>query len=123
MKNINIKFPLVDDPEKNNFWGLNTITKDALKSNLLFLLMTEKGEKYYDPEFGTNLSRFIFEPNDQVTDSDIQKDINNSVRNYIPQLTITRVKSTANEHDLIIDIGFSYDEGVFSDSGSIQITF
>ena len=36
-------------------------TKDQIKSNLINLLLTDVGERVMNPNFGTNLKRFLFE--------------------------------------------------------------
>ena len=46
MKSINIQFPLRDDTARNNYFLMNQITKDAFSSDLLFLLLTEKGQQF-----------------------------------------------------------------------------
>ena len=91
-REINIKFPLEDDKVNNFLFQTNSVTKDALRSNLLLLLLTDKGERYYLPEYGTNLRKFVFEQKDQITQNDIESDIVETVNKFIPQLTIKSVQ-------------------------------
>lgn len=133
MNTINIKFPIEDDTEKMRFFKTNGVTKDALVSNLMLLLLTQKGERYYNPDFGTNIIKYIFEPKDNTTQADIEREIKQTVKDYIPELTITNVVFyTAgtdddgdpvgdNEIKLIID--FTYSENTFSDTGRLEIKF
>ena len=65
-KFINIRFPFFDSA-KGFFLDLNKTDENAIKSDLMHLILTNKGERLYNPEFGTNLRRFIFEPNDGFT--------------------------------------------------------
>ena len=53
---INIQFPFQDDPE-GKFVKMNTDAKQAIKSDLVHLLLTNKGERLYLPSFGANLRR------------------------------------------------------------------
>ena len=132
MRSINIKFPIEDDKVKNGLFKMNSVTKSVLTSNLLLLLLTEKGERYYMPNYGTNLKKFIFEPNDNITIGDIEEELRNTVKEFIPQLTITSIdiytskdedNNPISENEIRLLIGFSYDEGVFNETGVVEITF
>jgi phage baseplate assembly protein W len=129
---INIRFPLQDDTDKNRLFRLNEVSNNALSSNLFLLLLTEKGERYYNPEYGTNLKRFIFEPKDGITQADINEDIRATVKRFIPELTITNIQffkdvddqgAEVGENEIRVLIDFQYDEDVFQDSGRLEITF
>lgn len=129
---INIRFPLVDDKAKNILFQQNDITKDALTSNLLLLLLTNKGERYYQPNYGTNLLKFVFEPKDNVTESDIENDIKNTVKEFIPQLSIRNVRffdevddegNPVGENQLSVVIDFTFSEDVFSENDTLTLTF
>lgn len=134
MKGINIKFPISDNKVSGSFFKINKITKEALSSNLLLLLLTEKGERYYMPDFGTNLLKYIFEPSDNITVNEVRDEINQSVKKYIPGLTISEVDfnwiledGSKSDFDgtnqLNLKINFVYNEGIFTEEGEIELTF
>jgi len=132
MKSINIKFPLEDDKEKNNLFALNYVTKNALVSDLKLLLYTKKGQRYYMPDFGTNLEKFLFQPQDNTTEEQIIADLRQAVRDYMPEITIAKVQFFTNEdesykeledNELRLLINFTYADDVFSDSGTIELAF
>ena len=58
-----------------------------LKSDLLHLLLTNKGERLYLPDFGSDLRKYIFEPNDDITHGKIKDSLNETIKTYIPNLT------------------------------------
>lgn len=130
---INIKFPIEDDVEKNILFKQNFVTKDALVSNLLLLLLTEEGERFYMSDYGINLKKYIFEPNDEITQKEITEEIRDRVKRFIPQLTITKVEFFRSEFDedenqlmeneITVVVSFVYESDVFTDPGSIEITF
>lgn len=120
---INIRFPFQDSP-KGYYLDLTTNTADAIKSDLMHLILTKKGSRYYKPDFGTNLLRFIFEPNDGLTHSMVTQDITDTVKKYLPNLSITNigiVQSENNEHVATVTINYTITEGVFEESDSIII--
>ena len=106
MKSYNIKFPLSDDNKTNGLFEMCNVTKDAYGSDLMLLLLTEKVERYYQPDYGTNLNKFLFEQNDNLTQDDIVNDIKRTVSTFIPTLTITNVvfywKEEDNEKNALI---------------------
>jgi len=132
MVSYNIKFPLRDDVSTNTFFELSRVTKDAFSSNLILLLLTQRGERYYEPDYGTNLLKYIFEPNDSLTAIDVEQEIKRIVSLYIPALTIDKVTFNWNTDDngepipetqLNVNIKFSYSEDMFSESGELDLSF
>jgi hypothetical protein len=51
---ININYPFKDSP-KGFFLDLTETDNKAIKADLLHLLLTRKGQRLYNPEFGTRL--------------------------------------------------------------------
>lgn len=134
MRNINIKFPLSDDSQTNTYFKVNKVSKDAFTSNLLLLFLTEKGERWYQPDFGTNLLRYVFEPNDNITSNEVVKDLRTSVSKYIPNLNIDNVDfnylnpqgdivEPGGGDTLNIKVRFTYSESGFSENGVLDINF
>lgn len=132
MASYNIKFPLTDDNTTNTYFQMTRVTKDAFSSDLLLLLLTQKGERYYEPDFGTNLLKYIFEPNDNLTATEVEKEIKKTVSLYIPALTINSVEfnwdldsegNPISETQLNVVIKFTYSEDAFSESGQLELNF
>ena len=132
MVSYNIRFPLTDDNTTNTYFQMTKVTKDAFSSDLLLLLLTQKGERYYQPDYGTNLLKHIFEPNDNLTASEVEKDIKQTVSLYIPALTITSITFNWNidengkpisDHQLNVVIKFTYSEDAFSETGELELNF
>ncbi len=84
---INITFPFKNS-DVGFFVNLNKTNKDSIKSNLTHILLTRKGERYMNPDFGTNLLRFLFEPVDDITLVSIKDELREVVSKYLPNVTI-----------------------------------
>jgi phage baseplate assembly protein W len=132
MVSYNIKFPLNDDVTVNSYFAMTRTTKDALTSDLLLLLLTQKGERYYEPDYGTDLLRFIFEPNDNLVQADVEQEIKKTVSSYIPALKIDQITFNRNVDDqglpmsetqLNVNIKFTYSEDTFSEVGELELNF
>jgi phage baseplate assembly protein W len=132
MNSYNITFPFKDNNETKSFIQMNQVSKDSYSSNLLLLLLTQKGERYYESDYGTNLLKYIFEPNDQLTATDVEEEIRNTVALYIPEVRITSVRFNWNETEdgqpipetqLNVSIQFVYTEGSLTEQGNIDLNF
>jgi phage baseplate assembly protein W len=121
---INIDFPFRDS--SNGFYfKMNKTDRDAIRSDLLHLLLTNKGERLYLPDFGSDLRKFIFQPNDNITHEQIKDNLNNSIKIYIPNLVvdnITFVKDD-NEQKIVVQLTYTVTEGTFKSSDTITLTF
>ncbi len=93
---INIDYPFKNSPQ-GFFLNLNSDNQRAIKADLMHLLLTRKGQRLYNPDFGTDLLKFIFQPNDSLTLDDIKQEVKNSVKKYLPKLMINNISVTPNE--------------------------
>jgi len=123
-KFININYPFKSSVE-GFFLDMTTNSLDAVKEDLQYLLLTEKGERFYLPDFGTNLKKFLFDPNDEKNAADIQNELIVTVNKYLPGLTISNVEILSEDDDkgLILKVSFKINDGVFNSSDFIEIKF
>jgi phage baseplate assembly protein W len=85
-----INFPFRDSPD-GRYLDLSETPDEEIRTDLIHLLLTRKGTRYYLPDFGTRLYEYIFEPLDGPTFSQLENEIRESVRTYIPNLQITKI--------------------------------
>lgn len=83
---------------------------DKLKEDLKLLLTQEKGKFYPDPEFGSRLQRFMFEPITNALAREMRAEITDLVKKYYPQLTLTNIDILSGENTLEITIQYSYSD-------------
>lgn len=89
-----LTFPFVDSFD-GKYLDLTDYTAEEIRSNLIHLLLTRKGSRYFLPDFGTRLLEYIFEPLDGPTFQSIESEIRDSVTKYMPQLQLTSIDITA----------------------------
>ena len=83
-------FPF-QDSRRGDYLALTEYEAQEIRSDLIHLLLTRKGSRYFLPEFGTRLYEYIFEPLDSPTFDQIESEIKESVETYIPNLQVTSV--------------------------------
>jgi phage baseplate assembly protein W len=70
-------------------------TKDQIKSNIINLFLTKKGERIENPEFGTDINKLLFENiNDDIL-SNLKEELYDSVSKFIPNITILDINITS----------------------------
>lgn len=122
-KFININFPFKDSP-RGFFFDLNRTDEKAIKADLMHLILTQKGQRLYLPDFGTNLMKFIFEPNDSLTYSDISQEIKTVVAKYLPNLKINDIiieQPVESEYAATVRIDYTITEDVFETKDFVLI--
>jgi phage baseplate assembly protein W len=93
-----IDFPFRDSA-KGDFLRMTESPEREVRANLIHLLLTRKGSRYYLPDFGTRLYEYIFDQNDVVTFDVIEDEIRESVKKYIPNLDINSINVVSAEND------------------------
>lgn len=84
---------------KGDFLRMTESPEKEVRANLIHLLLTRKGSRYYLPDFGTRLYEYIFDQNDVVTFGLIEDEIRESIKKYIPNLDINSINIVSAEND------------------------
>ena len=122
-KYININYPFKDS-HKGFFLDLNDEDNQAIKADLLHLILTRRGQRLYKPDFGTDLMKFIFEPEDGMTLNGIKEELVNTVKTYLPQLQIDELSIVESDEDIyaaVVTIKYTVTDAVFSSSDMVVI--
>jgi phage baseplate assembly protein W len=109
-----IKYPFENRNTDNIYVDLNENTKDELKSQVLHVLFTPKGQRLRDPNFGTELTKYLFDQKDGVTDDAIIKSVSRDLKAYVPSVNLEKItitQDTTNENSRILIIHYSVTVG------------
>jgi len=98
-------------------------TKDQIKSNLINLLLTDKGERVMNPEFGADLRRSLFEGINAENEVVIQNKIINAVNAFIPEVTLTDIVIEPDADHNTLNITISYQLNISGTSDQITVQF
>ena len=85
-----INFPFRNSTQ-GDYLELTELESQEIKADLIHLLLTRKGSRYFLPSFGTRLYEFIFEPFDGLTFNAIESDIRDAVSQFMPNLLLNNI--------------------------------
>lgn len=104
----------IDYPFRDSIYGDYLKTTESpqreVRANIVHLLLTRKGTRYYLPDFGTRLYEYIFEQNDVVTFNHIEEEIREGIKKFIPNVEITNLNIMSAENDPDETKTYSQDE-------------
>lgn len=105
-----IKYPISEESDSLTFFDMNETKEDSITSMLLHIIFTPKGQRLRRPTFGTDLIRFIFEPNNSGTWDGIKNEIREQVQMYLPQVMVDDLKiihNTNEENSIYVQVEYS----------------
>jgi phage baseplate assembly protein W len=99
-------------------------TQTQIKSNLLNLLLTNKGERVFNPEFGADLGRTLFEGINEDIVTTITDLINTNVEIFVPEVKITNVIVDLNTPDNnAVSVAVNYKIKISGTSDQVTVQF
>ena len=98
-------------------------TIEQIKSNLVNLLLTNKGERVMNPEFGYDLRTVLFDGIVEDTIDSIRSLINTNVAIFVPEVTITNIGVTQDEDHNTISISMQYRVNISGTADQITVQF
>tara|TARA_B100000902_G_C26500112_1_gene523539 strand:- start:80 stop:481 length:402 start_codon:yes stop_codon:yes gene_type:complete len=95
----------------------NPLTKDlivlknenAIARSVKNIVFTVPGEKPFNPDFGSRITDSLFENIDDITASQIETELRDSIERFEPRVSITTLKVTANIDENGFDVVLIYD--------------
>jgi len=98
-------------------------TRDQIKSNLINLILTNKGERVMNPEFGSDVRKSLFEQITDDTTNSIRARIINAVSTFIPEVTLTNIDITTIPDNNTINILIEYKINISGTADQINVQF
>ena len=102
---IGIRYPLGFSPD-GFFYKTKTILEQA-KANLRNLLLTSKGERVMQPEFGSRLLDIVFDQGVDIA-SRIEEEIRSSVNQQLPYDNIINVFVVQGNDSNMVDVSIEF---------------
>ena len=107
---IGCQLPMTASPY--GYFNPSTITRNQIKSNIINLILTNKGERVMNPEFGCDIYNLLFEPIDIYTiEETIQSTITSNVKRWLPVVRVLKVEVNTDPNKIdrnILEIKLSF---------------
>jgi len=66
-------------------------TRDQIKANLVNYLLTNRGERVFNPNFGADLRNLLFEDVSGTTTEELRGRIQNDINSFFPEVQVKQV--------------------------------
>ena len=104
-KDISMTFQA--NPLNNDLIGLKN--ENAIARSVRNIVFTLPGEKFFDEDFGSNISQSLFENIDEISAAEIVDEIEQSLINYEPRINLLNVRAFPNFDDNQFDVRIIYE--------------
>jgi phage baseplate assembly protein W len=125
-KSIGLALPLGNS--NNGYFAVNYTTKNQIKTNLKNLILTEPGERLSNPNFGTPLRKFIFEPYvEGVYETNIEDTITAAINKYLPYINIDSIifdskNDNKDKHLINLELKYSINFSAVPTTDTLTVT-
>lgn len=113
-KYYGIKFPFTTNNNDGFFIDMNETYIDKKASEILHVLLTPIRSRIRKPDFGTNLIKHIYYPNNGDTFDLIKKEAIESVNRYVKNVNLTDIQILNDEnddHSVFLDLKYTTNVG------------
>jgi phage baseplate assembly protein W len=80
----------------------------AISRSIRNIVFTLPGEKFFNENFGSRISRSLFENVDEISASIIKDEIKNSINNYEPRVQLIEVQTNPDYDNGTFDVVINY---------------
>ena len=103
-KDVSMSFKA--NPLNNDLVALKNA--NAIARSVRNIILTSPGEKFFNPDFGSNVSKLLFENLDEVTALAIHDEIETAINNYEPRVSLIDVEVTPDFDGNSLDAKIKY---------------
>ena len=121
---MGIKYPFRTDDFQHFFIDANNTQMEKARSEIMHIVFTPKGQRIRNPEFGTDLIKFIFDPNEDVTWEAVKDEVSEAVNRWASNIVLNNIQVVKNEEDeseIYVRLDYSVSEGNKTTKDSIVV--
>lgn len=84
---------------KRGVFNMSYTTEEQAISNYIMLLLTRRGERYMQPQYGIGIQEKLFEPKTDILRKDIENDIIIQTQTWLPYIANLSINVNINSND------------------------
>lgn len=92
----------------NAVFNTTYTTKEATKANLINFFLTNKGERYFNPGFGSNIRSMLFDNINQNRIEQLKLSIEEEIRVYFPRVQASQFEISSDPDTNSVRVYFKY---------------
>lgn len=118
-KAIGVNIPF----SSGDVFSSNYQSKDAIKNNIINFLLTGKGERFMNPNFGSGIRNLLFENINEGALDATSNSLRQELETYFPQIKINELTINPDTDRNAINITFAYQLRFTNIADTVSINF
>ena len=91
-----------------NYDLIDIKNETAIARSIRNLVLTSRGERFFNENLGSGVSRLLFDNMDSITGSIIEDEIRTTINNYEPRVSLISVNATPNYDENEFEVTIRY---------------
>jgi len=96
-------------------------TRDQIKANMVNYLLTNKGERFFRPQFGADLRNLLFENITGITTDDLKSTMQDQISQFFPNVEVKKIQFNNEPDNNTVNFNLTYQIVNFGIEDSINI--
>ena len=97
---VGLDFPISSQAgDQMGYFATTKTTIDAIKNDIRLLLLTQRGERLFQPFLGMDIRRFLFEQITDETAIEIENDIVDTFQTWLPFVELQDIRIDLGDQD------------------------
>ncbi len=88
---------------------LNYTTSEQIKSNVITYFSTKKGERFLNPNYGSNIANYLFNPITTTTADNLEQLIKDELASNFPQIFLKEIEvlQSIDEQQIVVSLSYT----------------
>lgn len=124
IQKFGIKYPFENNNLEDVYMDMNDTYLQSIRSKVLHVLFTPKGQRLRNPDFGTDIIKYIFEPKVNETIDNLKTDIASQIAKYVGNVEFNDIEVRNDENDdnhVIVVINYTVIRGNKRDATTVAV--